>query len=69
MPLPPGAESVELQPDGNLRVRTTDDPIRWLHQLPAERVVTVEIGATRVEDVYRVLDEHLHPHRTPEAAS
>jgi ABC-2 type transport system ATP-binding protein len=60
--IPSGVESSERQADGSLRVRTADDPVQWLGRLPAGCVISAEIGATRVEDLYRVLEEELHAH-------
>ena len=53
--LPPGAESVTAEPDGFLRVRTAGDPMRWIAQLDADAVTSVELGTTRLDLLYRQL--------------
>ena len=55
--LPGGYEHAETLTDGSLRVRTSVEPLRWLATLPPERVVTAEVGVTRLEDLYRILME------------
>ncbi len=55
--LPDGAERLADPPDGTVRVRVPDDPLRWLARLSSDRVLTAEVGPTRLEDVYAVLAE------------
>ncbi len=55
--LPDGVESVETLPDKSLRIRTTDDPLQWVAKLPSDLVISAEVGATRLEDLYRILTE------------
>ncbi|MDA0375178.1 MAG: ABC transporter ATP-binding protein [Planctomycetota bacterium] len=53
--LPGGAELVESLPDGTLRVLVDGEPLAWLALLPAHAVLAAEVGATRLEDLYRAL--------------
>jgi ABC-2 type transport system ATP-binding protein len=53
--LPPGAENVTRQGDGSIKLRSIGNPMEWLAKLPADRVQTVEVGATRLEDIYSLL--------------
>ncbi|MCA8941047.1 MAG: ABC transporter ATP-binding protein [Planctomycetes bacterium] len=55
--LPGGTTLVERLPGGTLRVVTEGDPIAWLSRIPATDIVAAEVGATRLEDLYRVLTE------------
>ncbi|MBK8976584.1 MAG: ABC transporter ATP-binding protein [Planctomycetes bacterium] len=56
--LPDGATVRERLPDGSLRITVHDgEPLQWLARLPADAVLAVEVGATRLEDVYRALQE------------
>ena len=54
--LPDRTESVSTDPDGCLRVIPLDDPLVWLARLDPAKVRTVEVGATRLDDLYRLLD-------------
>ena len=54
--LPAGYSSAEPQHDGTLRVMVDGDPIAWLAALPAGSVLAAEVGATRLEDLYRTLE-------------
>jgi ABC-2 type transport system ATP-binding protein len=56
--LPPGAHTIDREPDGTLVVETDGDPLLWLRTLPPEAVHSVEIGTARLEDLYQLL---LHP--------
>jgi ABC-2 type transport system ATP-binding protein len=51
--LPPGTRSVEREPDGTLRVQTIASPYAWLAQFEDGVVDAAEIGATRLERIYR----------------
>ncbi|MGA1524444.1 MAG: ABC transporter ATP-binding protein [Planctomycetota bacterium] len=53
--LPDGTELVESLPDGTLRVVVTGAPLAWLARLPGDSVLAAEVGATRLEDLYRAL--------------
>ena len=53
--LPPGTESVQQNPDGSLRIRTSDDPLRWVAGIPSEQIESLEVGATRLEAIYDAL--------------
>lgn len=53
--LPDGTVSVERLPSGTLRVATRGDPIAWLGRVPPDAIVAAEVGATRLEDLYRAL--------------
>ncbi len=53
--LPPGAVTSEELPDGGVRITTEGDPFHWLAQLSAETAESAEVGATRLEDLYRIL--------------
>lgn len=53
--LPPGTTSVERLPDGTLRVRTEGDPLLWLRTVDRASIESVELGASRLEDIYRQL--------------
>lgn len=55
--LPDGAEVVATDPDGCLRLRTRGEPLAWVAKLDPARVVTVEVGATHLDQVYRELTE------------
>jgi ABC-2 type transport system ATP-binding protein len=54
-PLPPGALDVTKETDGSWRVRTAGDPLAWIAGLDPTRVVSIEIGATNAEALYRRL--------------
>jgi len=53
--LPGGTDSVHREPDGTLRVRTKGEPLTWLSQIDSAHVVSVEVGATRLDRIYQVL--------------
>jgi ABC-2 type transport system ATP-binding protein len=53
--LPDGTDLVDPLPDGTLRVLVAGEPLPWLARLPAEAVLSAEVGATRLEDLYRAL--------------
>lgn len=53
--LPEGAEQVATEPDGTVCVRTDDDPLLWIARLDPARVLSVEIGTTNLEPLYRRL--------------
>lgn len=53
--LPDGAEEIIHDPDGWIRVRTTDHPLRWLAQLDPEQIVAVDLGSDRLDVLYRRL--------------
>ena len=57
--LPTGTSEVSHQSDGSIRLRTIGNPIDWLAQLPSEKILTVEIGATRLEDLYSLLTHYV----------
>lgn len=52
---PDGLELRELLPDGSFRVRTRDEPLAWLHGLPADAVESAEVGVVRLERLYQLL--------------
>jgi ABC-2 type transport system ATP-binding protein len=62
--LPPGATVVRREPDGTLVVEAGADPMRWLRSLPGEAVDSVEIGVTRLEDLYQLLLQEPQPVRS-----
>ena len=35
------------------------NPVDWLAQLPSEKILTAEIGATRLEDLYSLLTQYV----------
>jgi ABC-2 type transport system ATP-binding protein len=53
--LPDGTDLVETFPDGTLRVVVAEEPLAWLARVPADQVLSAEVGATRLEDLYRAL--------------
>ncbi len=53
--LPPGVVEQRLESDGTLRLELSTEPLAWLQQLPANALDSVEIGATRLDDLYRQL--------------
>ena len=53
--LPGGARAMGSEPDGTIIVRTEEDPLDWLQALPADQVISAEVGITRLEDLYRQL--------------
>jgi ABC-2 type transport system ATP-binding protein len=55
--LPDGTRSVDREPDGSLRIMVEGDPLQWLARLPGEAVLSAEVGATRLEDLYRALEQ------------
>ncbi|HEX6810180.1 MAG TPA: ABC transporter ATP-binding protein [Planctomycetota bacterium] len=62
--LPPGARILRREPDEALVVETDADPMAWLRSLPADVVDSVEIGVTRLEDLYQLLLQDAMPARS-----
>ncbi len=57
--LPSGTAKVTHQSDGSIHITTTGNPLDWLAQLPSEKVLTAEVGATRLEDLYSLLTHYV----------
>ncbi len=55
MELPTGTEFVRRLGDGSIKIRTIGNPMDWLAQLPGEKILSVEVGATRLEEIYSLL--------------
>lgn len=55
--LPDGVEDRNDLADGGLALRLRADPVRWLATLPADAIQSAEIGATRLEDLYREITD------------
>ena len=55
--LPDGTLAVMREPDGCLRVEPREEPLAFASRLDPAAVVSVEIGATRLDDLYRILLE------------
>jgi len=53
--LPGGAQEIIHEPNGWIRVRTADHPLRWLAQLAPEQVKSVDLGSDRLDVLYRRL--------------
>lgn len=53
--LPPGADVVATEPDGTLRVEPHGEPLRWIATLQPGSVATLEVGPTRLEDLFHQL--------------
>ncbi|MEO0480632.1 MAG: ABC transporter ATP-binding protein [Planctomycetota bacterium] len=56
--LPSGTTRSSVLPDGTIEVFVANDPASWLSTLPEGVLESAEIGATRLDDIYRVLTEH-----------
>lgn len=54
-PLPPGADELAREPDGTILLRTANNPFHWLRELDADQIISLELGVTRLEDLYRKL--------------
>ena len=54
-PLPPGADELAREPDGTILLRTAGNPLHWLRGLDTDQVLSLELGITRLEDLYRKL--------------
>lgn len=52
---------IENLPDGSLRIRPGGDPLQFLSRLPSDQVLSAEVGATRLEDIYRELTRLVTP--------
>ena len=52
MALPPGATCLAQQPDGALVLDCDGDPAEWIASIPRGALVSCEIGAARLEDLY-----------------
>ena len=50
--LPSGALLLEQQPDGALVLDCDGDPAAWIASVPRGALVSCEIGAARLEDLY-----------------
>jgi ABC-2 type transport system ATP-binding protein len=55
--LPAGVREQTTEPDGSLRLVVEGDALAWLQQLDPARVESVEVGATRLEDLYQALTQ------------
>lgn len=55
--LPPGVERIAAEPDGWLRVRAEQHPLRWLTQLNPEQVEGLEMGSAKLNQLYRRLTQ------------
>lgn len=53
--LPAGVREQTLEPDGALRLTIDGDALQWLHRLDPRHIDSVEVGATRLEDIYQAL--------------
>ncbi len=60
--LPDGAR-ITPEPDGSLRARPADAALDWVRRLPADAVETLEVGATRLEDLYAELQADPENHQ------
>ncbi len=54
-PLPDGVRQQTLEPDGTLRLTIDGDALLWLHRVEPSLIDSVEVGATRLEDIYQAL--------------
>jgi ABC-2 type transport system ATP-binding protein len=54
-PLPAGVRERRDEPDGSIRLTVTGDAVAWLRGLDPAQVESVEVGATRLEDLYQQL--------------
>lgn len=59
--LPDGAEEIHRDRDGTIHVEPRGDPIAWLARVPADRLVSAEVGTVKLEDLYRLLTERENP--------
>lgn len=55
--LPDGVRSRSVEADGTLRLQIEGDALTWLHAVDPESIDSVEVGATRLEDLYQQLTE------------
>jgi ABC-2 type transport system ATP-binding protein len=53
--LPDGVRSHTLEPDGTLRLTIAGDALAWLRRVEPSWIESVEVGATRLEDIYQAL--------------
>ncbi|MEM7200344.1 MAG: ABC transporter ATP-binding protein [Planctomycetota bacterium] len=58
VPLPDGAARLGVEPDGSLRLAVIGEPLRWVARLDPAAIRSLEVGATRLDDLYRVLTEN-----------
>ena len=58
--LPDGVVDLREDHDGTLRVRTAGDPLAWVRQIDRDAVQAVELGVTRLEDLYQALTSDSH---------
>ncbi len=55
--LPDGAEEIREDPDGTRHVEPRGNLAEWVARIPAEKLVSAEIGTVHLEDLYRRLTE------------
>ncbi len=53
--LPDGTCEVVPDHDGTLRIKTAGDPLAWVQRVDREALLSVEMGVTRLEDLYQML--------------
>jgi ABC-2 type transport system ATP-binding protein len=55
--LPDGAREIEVEPDGTRVLEVDGEPLGWVSQLPAARVLSAEVGMVHLEDLYQLLTD------------
>jgi hypothetical protein len=53
--LPDGATELRRDHDGTRHMAPTGEPLAWLSQVPAEALISAEVGVVHLEDLYRIL--------------
>ena len=63
--LPAGLVVLETEPDGTLVLEADGDPMQSLSALPADSVLSIELGIARLEELYQLLLAQTNAPREP----